>query len=36
MYSYVSQFLGSLLSIPVAVDVITRMKDVIRRLKETQ
>jgi ABC-type multidrug transport system fused ATPase/permease subunit len=36
MYSYVSQFLGSLLSIPVAVDVITRMKDVIRRIKETQ
>lgn len=36
MYAYVSQFLGSLLSIPIAVDVITRMKDVIRRLKETQ
>jgi len=36
MYSYVSQFLGSLLSIPVAVDVITRMKDVIHRLKENE
>jgi len=36
MYSYVSQFLGSLLSIPIAVDVITRMKDVINRLKENE
>lgn len=36
MYSYVSQFLGSLFSIPIATDVITRMRDVVRRLKENK
>ncbi len=34
MYSYLSQFLGSTLSIPIAVDVVTRMKDVLRRIRE--
>jgi hypothetical protein len=33
MYSYINQFLVSLLSIPVGVDMFTRMKDVIGRLK---
>ena len=34
MYSYINNFLLSLLSIPVSVDMITRMKDVIKRLTE--
>ncbi len=34
MYSYINNFLISLLSIPVSVDMITRMKDVIKRLTE--
>ena len=33
MYSYINQFLISLLSIPVGVDMFTRMSDVIKRLK---
>ena len=33
MYSYINQFLISLLSIPVGVDMFTRMTDVIKRLK---
>jgi hypothetical protein len=33
MYSYINQFLGSLLSIPVGVDMFTVMSDVIDRLK---
>lgn len=34
MYSYISQFLGALLSIPIAVEVITRLKDILGRLSE--
>jgi hypothetical protein len=33
MYSYINQFLISLLSIPVGVDMFTTMSDVIKRLK---
>jgi ABC-type multidrug transport system fused ATPase/permease subunit len=33
MYSYINQFLGSLLSIPVGMEMFTRMGDVIGRLK---
>lgn len=33
MYAYINQFLISLLSIPVGVDMFTRMKDIIWRLK---
>lgn len=35
MYTYISQCLVSLLSIPHAVEVYTRIKDVLSRLKET-
>jgi ABC-type multidrug transport system fused ATPase/permease subunit len=34
MYSYINQFLISLLSIPIGVETFTRMKDVIRRIKD--
>jgi ABC-type multidrug transport system fused ATPase/permease subunit len=34
MYSYINQFLISLLSIPVGVETFTRMKDVIKRIKD--
>jgi len=34
MYSYINQFLISLLSIPVGVETFTRIKDVIRRIKD--
>ena len=34
MYSYISQFLGALLSVPIAVEVITRLKDILGRLSE--
>ncbi len=33
MYTYINQFLGALLSIPVAVDVFTRIRDVLGRLR---
>lgn len=36
MYAYINQFLGSILSIPVAVDVFTRINDVLSRLKENE
>jgi hypothetical protein len=35
MYSYINQFLNSLLSIPVGMEMFTRMKDVIQRLNTT-
>jgi len=35
MYSYINQFLVSLLSIPVGMEMLTRMTDVINRLKTT-
>jgi len=34
MYSYISQFLSALLSIPIAVEVITRLKDILCRLSD--
>jgi ABC-type multidrug transport system fused ATPase/permease subunit len=34
MFSYINQFLISLMSIPVGVETFTRMKDVISRIKE--
>lgn len=34
MYSYINQFLISLLSIPIGVETFTRIKDVIRRIKD--
>lgn len=34
MFSYISQFLASLLSIPVGVNIFVRMKDIINRIKE--
>jgi hypothetical protein len=34
MYAYINQFLGSLMSIPVSFEIITRMKDIIGRIKE--
>lgn len=33
MYSYINQFLISLMSIPIAVETFTRIKDVIHRIK---
>jgi hypothetical protein len=33
MYSYINQFLISLMSIPIAVETFTRIKDVINRIK---
>lgn len=33
MYSYINQFLNSLVSIPVAMETFTRIKDVINRIK---
>lgn len=35
MYSYINQFLVSLLSIPVGMEMFTRMTDIIKRLKNT-
>ena len=32
MYSYINQFLNSLMSIPIAVETFTRMKDIINRI----
>jgi ABC-type multidrug transport system fused ATPase/permease subunit len=34
MYAYVNQFLISLMSIPVGVEMFTRLKDIISRIKE--
>lgn len=34
VYSYINQFLISLMSIPIGVETFTRMKDVINRIKE--
>ena len=34
MYSYIHQFLISLMSIPIGVETFTRMRDVINRIKE--
>lgn len=34
MYAYVNQFLGSLMSIPVSFEIITRMRDIVGRIKE--
>lgn len=34
MYSYINQFLISLMSIPVGVETFTRMKDVIKRIRD--
>jgi ABC-type multidrug transport system fused ATPase/permease subunit len=34
MFSYINQFLASLLSIPIGVETFTRMRDVIGRIKE--
>jgi ABC-type multidrug transport system fused ATPase/permease subunit len=34
MYAYINQFLSSLMSIPVGVETFTRMKDVIKRIRE--
>ena len=34
MYAYINQFLISLLSIPVGMEILTRIKDVINRIKE--
>jgi ABC-type multidrug transport system fused ATPase/permease subunit len=34
MYSYINQFLISLLSIPIGVETFTRIKDIIRRIKD--
>jgi ABC-type multidrug transport system fused ATPase/permease subunit len=33
MYAYISQFLNSLMSFPVGMEVFSRMKDIIKRVK---
>jgi hypothetical protein len=33
MYSYINQFLISLVSIPVGMEIYTRIKDVLNRIK---
>ena len=32
MYSYINQFLMSLMSIPIAVEIYSRVKDIIKRI----
>jgi ABC-type multidrug transport system fused ATPase/permease subunit len=34
MYAYINQFVMSLMSIPMGVEIFTRMRDVISRIKE--
>lgn len=34
MYAYINQFLISLMSIPVGVEMFTRLKDIVNRIKE--
>jgi hypothetical protein len=34
MYAYVNQFLMSIMSIPIGVEMFTRLKDIVNRIKE--